>query len=308
MMRKFYLSSLMIVPLTLGEPSSCDAYSVLTKDAISDAFVQQMKHEKYAYDLGISEECVVDVHEEKINIHVINHKVRAKSLRNRIALLRKKLESSLNPDECYENDFNLTDDAPEVLPIKITNNPVSVKILPPEEPLFSKEEIENLQEKFRALINPEEDSVWNALFQQHKRSEGASHTLVLQSAKLLPTELVECMHSEYGPTHLYAVSLSKLLINHINDDKSADDLLKRHTLRNDTNLKIVFFMTVFNSFLKEKEYNKAMQIIKQAFRFSITEQQLFKIKHLVFLVSPEIPKDLESFKDIKKILDIQPVI
>ncbi|MBX9697492.1 MAG: hypothetical protein K2X53_05370 [Alphaproteobacteria bacterium] len=308
MMRKFYLSSLMLVPLTLGEPSSCDAYRVLTKDAISEAFVQQMKHEKYAYDLGIPEECVVEVHEEKINIHVINHKVRAKSLRNRIAMLRKKLEGSLNPDECYENDFNLTDDAPEVLPIKTTEKTASAKILPAEEPLFSVEEIEKLQEKFRALNNPEEDSVWNALFQQHKSTEGTSHTFVLESAKLLPMEVLECLNSEYGPAHLYATSLSKLLITHINDNKCADDLLKQHTLRNDTNLKIVFFMTVFNSFLKEKEYNKAMQIIKQTFRFSITEQQLFKMKHLVLLVSPEIPKDLESFTAIKKILDIQSLV
>jgi hypothetical protein len=227
MMRKFYLSSLMIVPLTIGDPSSCDAQRVSTKDAISDAFVQQMKHEKYAYDLGISEECVVEIQEEKISIQVINHKVRAKSLRNRIAMLRKQLEGSLNPDECYENDLNLTDDAPEVLPIKISDKPVPAKISPLEEPLFSPQEIEKLQEKFRALNDPEEDSVWNALFQQHKSMEGASHTLVLESAKLLPSELVDCMNSEYGATHLYAVALSKLLINHINGDKSADDLLQQ---------------------------------------------------------------------------------
>lgn len=307
-MRKIYLSSLMILPFTTCLYSSADAHRTLTKEAISDAFVQQMKHEKYAYDLGISEECVIEVDGDKISTRVINHKIRAKSLRNRIAMLRKKLESSSNPDECYENDFDLTDDVPEVLPIQTTDSPLSAQSIALNDPLFSVDEIEKLQEKFRTFNNTEEHGVWNVLFQQHSRTGGTSHTLILESAKLLPLEIIESMHSEYGEAHRYAVALSKLLIGHIKSDKSADDLLQNHTLRNDTNLKVVFFMTLFNSFLKEKNYDKAMQIVKQIFRFSITEQQLLKIKHFIVLISPEIPKELESFKTIKKILDIQDLV
>lgn len=307
-MRKIYFLSLMTLPFTTSLAYSGDAHRTLTKDAISEAFVQQMKHEKYAYDLGIAEECVISDEGGKISTRVINHKIRAKSLRSRIAMLRKKLENSLSPDECYEYDFTLTDDAPEVLCVQTTNIPREAMSISSDDPLFSAQEIEKFQEKFRALNNTEEDGVWNALFHQYKHTNGNAHTLVLQSAQLLAPEVIEAMHSEFGPAHLYAVTLSKLLIEHINCHKSADDLLQRHTLRNDTNLKVVFFMTVFNSFLKEKQYDKAMQIIKETFRFSITEQQLLKIKHFILLVSPEIPEELESFKIIKKILDIQPVI
>lgn len=306
-MRKFYLSSLMVLPLTIGPYSACATHRVPIEDVISDLFMQQMKHEKYVSDLGIPEECVIDIQGEEVTMRVINHKVMAKSLRNRRLMLHQKMKNALNSDKLFETVDSI-DYEQEIASSTPSTPTISAKGDVPEKSVFSDKEVERLQEKFRSLHNPQEDNVWNALFQKHALTEGTSHTFVLESAKLLPPEHEESMHGEFGPTHLYTVALSKLLIEHIKGDKSADELLKHHTLRNDTNLKLVFLMTLFNSFLGEKEYNKAMQTIKQAFRFSLTEQQLLKIKHLIVLVSPKVPKEIESFKVIKKILDIQSLV
>lgn len=304
-----------------SKPTAPQNCATTLLESISETTLEYMHH-KAAVERNLPKEVLFIKDEERLVVRVINHKVLSKSLKNRLETLKKLLNkmSTSTPVSASSSETTHSEtDEHKPASSKSTPNlhsmihetlmgaadfPTCARSSGTKIPLFSEEQAERLKQRLQLLNNAEEDPVWNALFKMHHESESEKILISLETTNPLHPMDASTADSELGPEHQDNVSLSKFLVSHLTEKKSAQELMNYHSLNDDSPLKVVFMMTLCDSLLRENETQNAMEIVAEALKTQLTQTQVIKIKYYLSLIAPKIPKELESFLQIRGILGL----